>query len=394
MNPSHEQKSTCSGDERNVQISLVGGQLAPVYNAIMSTPTDMVEVVYSEQTASDVNVLRESIGIPIVDSKPLSTTDPNEILARARELAEKYSNDKITLNITSGPKSWSYLFSSVLQPLKNVHIVYIDQNNILWDYTDLTHKENFVFDMRTQFKLYKNPLVSYTPISDYTKADDKVLDLIAMIRRRHPNQFNKLFIFKDGKEKHMLNDKIGCRTSSDGSEVTWDKTLVNDDGEALLSITIYHKGMPYCYNLHSPHAFDLAFNAGWFEYKVAKLFSRWAKCKEVLLNCTFPSKDASPQNKSLKNEVDVIVNAGTKIIFVECKTQIHNETDIDKFRSVVKNYGGMGSKGIFVTDAMKKPLAKEKCQQNDVIDVSFAEDFEEAKFFAMLDRMLPQLNTK
>ncbi|MCF0182605.1 MAG: DUF1887 family protein [Muribaculaceae bacterium] len=132
-----------------------------------------------------------------------------------------------------------------------------------------------------------------------------------------------------------------------------------------MEIEIKNKYNTFNKTLRSPHAFELVFNAGWFEYKVAKMLERWDKSTEVLLNCTFPDKNNAP-----KNEVDVIVNAGTKIFFIECKTQISKITDIDKFRSVVKNYGGTASKGVFITEANKKDNAKEKCDQNSVIDIT------------------------
>ena len=190
-------------------------------------------------------------------------------------------------------------------------------------------------------------------------------------------------------EKQNLTRKVGERKTYDGSKVVWDKSAKIQDGDTIMTVTIATKGTPVEITLQSPHVFELIFNAGWFEYKIAKLFTRWEKSKEVLLNCSFPARNNAP-----KNEVDVIVNAGSKIIFVECKTQISSITDIDKFRSVVKNYGGMGSKGVFFTDSIKKPHAKEKCIQNGLIDVSFSEDFEEEKFFKMLSKELIQLNTK
>ena len=333
--------------------------------------------------------MRKEISIPIEESTPLSTTNPIEILERANELADRYAHDIITLNITSGPKSWAYLFGKVFNSIENVHVVYIDQNNVLWDYSDMSQNKDFVFDMRKHFRLYKNPLEKVTPFTDYTEEDDKVASLIEKLRKKHPNDVWRLFLITNKNEKNDLLKKVGMRYTANGSFVNWNRTDVKIGGDAILTVKLQSRKYFDEKCLQSPHAFDLAFNAGWFEYKVAKLFSRWDKCKEVLLNCVFPAVNNAP-----KNEVDVIVNAGTKIIFVECKTKITSVTDIDKFRSVVKNYGGMGSKGIFITELSKPAIAKEKCQQNGIIDVSFAEDFNEAKFFKMLDEMLPQLNIK
>lgn len=48
----------------------------------------------------------------------------------------------------------------------------------------------------------------------------------------------------------------------------------------------------------------------------------------------------------LKNEIDIIMNTGNKLLFVECKTRIMHLTDLDKFNNVVKTYGGTGSKAL------------------------------------------------
>lgn len=114
---------------------------------------------------------------------------------------------------------------------------------------------------------------------------------------------------------------------------------------------------------------SLAFNSGWFEFKVAKWLSAWDKSREICMNCKFPFKE-----KVDKNETDIIVNTGSKVLFVECKTQIANATDIDKFRSVIKGYGGMGSKGLFVTDAKMSDVAKQKCEEHGILSFSLQDE--------------------
>jgi hypothetical protein len=71
------------------------------------------------------------------------------------------------------------------------------------------------------------------------------------------------------------------------------------------------------------------------------------------------------------NEVDIIVNTGKKLLFVECKTQVFNSIDIDKFATVIRNYGGLGSKGLLVTDAKLRSNVKEKCNKSGILTFSF-----------------------
>ena len=53
---------------------------------------------------------------------------------------------------------------------------------------------------------------------------------------------------------------------------------------------------------------------------------------------------------------------------------INNITDIDKFASVIKNYGGTGSKGIFITDAKMSDSAKQKCNEHNILTFSLQDE--------------------
>ena len=50
--------------------------------------------------------------------------------------------------------------------------------------------------------------------------------------------------------------------------------------------------------------------------------------------------------------------------------QISDITDIDKFRTAVKNYGGMACKALFVTYAPMKKTAAEKCEDSGILSFS------------------------
>ena len=73
-------------------------------------------------------------------------------------------------------------------------------------------------------------------------------------------------------------------------------------------------------------------------------------------------------------KVDIIINTGNKILFVECKTQINNTTDIDKFRTVIKTYGGTASKGLFITDAKMNDMSRAKCDEHGILAYSLQDD--------------------
>lgn len=379
-----------------VHITLVGGQPAPVYNGIVATQPDKVVFVYSDESRAVVEKVKAEIHIPVDEQKPLDTTDPIKILERANELASKYKNDEVTLNISSGLKSWTHLFGRVFDAMPNASVVYMDQNNVLWNYRTLEHRDNFVFDMDVLFRLYGNRLENFKRFSDYTERDRNAVEKIKNARLFNVTDFNRLTAILNDKQQNILrnqkNGKFDLVAISSQSFVEWEKTTKDSIGFVRIFLS-KKNGKRLEIAFESENAVDLAFNSGWFEYEVATLLSKWSKTKEIYMNCHFPFMPNID-----KNEVDIIVNTGKKTLFVECKTQITHTTDIDKFRSVVKGYGGMGSKGLFVTDAKMSEVAKEKCKEHRLLSFSLQDDHigltTEKALALLLDSELFNINTK
>ena len=371
-----------------IHITLVGGQPAPVYQGIIATTPDKIVYIYSQDSLPILHKLKSEIEITS-EEYILDVTDPNKIKQCAEKLAEQYKADTVTINISSGLKSWSHWFGIVFDKYDNAAVVYMDQNNILWNYRTMQASSGYTVDMHTLFRLYGNSIdKNYTPFSDYTEEDFNAIKKVESIRKVNHNAFNKLTALLDTKRKNILiNQKTGVFSDSSMSEVRWDKSACR------VSITLFNKKYFKNETIESPHAIDIVFNSGWFEVKIAQMLSKWDKAKDICLNCKFPFKP-----KVDKNETDIIINTGSKILFVECKTQIANTTDIDKFRSVIKGYGGTGSKGLFITDAPMTDIAKAKCEERGILAFSLQEEHlgmpTEEALFMLLNSHLNSINTK
>lgn len=374
-----------------IHIALVGGQPAPVYNGIVATQPDKVVFIYSAESLKVVEAVKKEINVAIDEQNTLDTTDPRKILDRATSLAERYKDDEVTLNISSGLKSWSHLFGRVFDPLPNATVFYMDQNNILWNYRTMKSQSDFVFNMDAQFRLQGNELTHFTPFADYTDEDKNCFDKVVAARNYNTGKFNKLTTLLSNEWDNMLqNQKHGCFNISSTEYAEWEKP-------DFVRIVLSKKAGVNEFEITSPHAVSIAFNSGWFEYKVARMLSHWRYAKEIRLNCKFPDKK-SHSVKFPKNEIDIIVNTGTKLLFVECKTKIKSSIDIDKFRTAVKNYGGLGSKALFVTDIAMDDLQKEKCRESDIIMFSLQDKTfglnKEQELFKLLESELFNINTK
>lgn len=370
-----------------IHITLVGGQAAPVYHGIVATDPDRVIYIYSNDSRNTLDALHKEVQIPSEDIM-LNVTLPVVIKEKVELLAEKYKDDEVTVNISGGLKSWSHWFGVVFDKYENASVVYMDQNNVLWNYKTLKSTDSLEFDMHVLFRLYGNPLENnYTDFADYTEEDSNAISTIENCRAFNNKDFNLLTTILDrGRQNVLKNTKKGS-FQINSSSVEWDKDI--PEVRLLMNRKTYFRE----FKVSSPHCIDIAFNSGWFEAKIANLISQWDKAKQVYLNCRFPYRPNID-----KNEVDIIVNTGSKILFVECKTQITNNTDIDKFRSVIKGYGGTGSKGIFITDARMSDVAKEKCLQHGILNYSLQDEHMgmpvEKALFLLLDNQLYNINVK
>jgi len=379
-----------------VHITLVGSQPLPVYHGIVATDPDKVVYIYSKQSDKVLVPLNKELSIDIEESEPLDPTDASVIYNRAMELAEKYKNDIVTVNISSGTKAWSHIFGLVFSRMPNATVVSMDQNNILWDYRIMNKatNQNYIFDMDVVFRLQGNELKDFTAYEEYTKEDKSMLNVIKNARNFHCGQFNDLTLLlkKENKAK-FENQKTGRIDIKDDVFIEWSKP-----DHVRMSLLTKKYGVQI-FDINSPHATGMVFNTGWFEYNIAKLLANWKYSKEIRLNCIFPPKNGDAQSKKFpKNEIDIIVNTGQKLLFVECKTMLQNSTDIDKFRTAVKNYGGIGSKSIFITENEMTPLQKEKCEESGIPYFSFNYKDGTKKtvddLFALLEQELFNINIK
>ena len=372
-----------------VHITLVGGQPAPVYHGIVATAPDKVVFICSSSSRRVLGMLIPELSTAY-DIFELHPTHPAEILRLAESLAEKYADDEVSVNISSGLKSWSHFFGIVFDRCPNAAVVYMDQNNVLWNYRTMTSSSDFEFDMHALFRLYGNPLKHYRKFTDYTKEEIAFIPEIERARSCSWNDFRTLTSVLDRQAQNKLKMPVGLfENRTTGSYVEWQRTCDSQD----IYLCLYQRGLPREFEWSSPHAIDILFNTGWFELKVASILSRWEKAREVLMNCRFPFVAGID-----KNEVDIIIGTDTKILFVECKTQIYNTTDIDKFSSVVRTYGGIGSKGLFITQEKMTDIAKQKCNQNGLLSFSLYGEHgnrtAESALYALLDKEILHINTK
>lgn len=127
---------------------------------------------------------------------------------------------------------------------------------------------------------------------------------------------------------------------------------------------------------------------------VADAVYKWAKGKyeiwtSVEFDQTTTKKELNwKQKNSVKNEIDVLVNLGNKLLVLECKSGKFEQANIDKLSAICKTYGSYKSKGAIVAfskDNVKDHLRQRAIEQKVEIVVP-REDF--SNFESEMNRVI------
>lgn len=332
----------------HIHIALVGGQPAPIIEVINHLAPDFVILIVSDTSAQHVPFIREKAAGPQYVVKQLLPFDVvdvrkgfEEVLDLCRGVGE---HNAFSVDITSGTKVWSHMIFKILGPEPGVVFYNLERTHQLTNLTDETVEET-----EGEIVLFAEP-VEFTPIEDYDEADRAAAADIEAMRRMNYVAFNQMF----GNSKIPLLTCGNCTlTKMDGGG--FDVHFENKKGEHVVD-----------YIFDSPKAADLLYNYGWFEFKVASLIAQWPEAKNVKLNNQYRTENG----QKYANEVDITFEARGRMVFVECKTQVFNSTDVDKFNSVVDRIGKRGALKLFVTEVPMEITAADKCDEYGILRYS------------------------
>lgn len=347
----------------NVHIALVGSQTYPVFLGIAETSPDIVVLVHSSTSLAEAQRIAaefEGSGTEF-RYEQFDPVDAAQVLDKARSLAQSLDDGHyFTVNLTGGTKVWSILFREAFASKPHVKFIYVDQTCAFYDLSNMEKSDvSTAVDINRIFRLNNTSILKSMDFNQLTEEDLNAIPVIRYLYLSKRFAFTALTVptTRPGENK-IRNNKDSFVFQ--GSSISWDHETKTIDFQFKTKTGMIEK------TLSSPHIFNLVFFAGWFEAEVSRHLSMWKHSHEVKMNVQFPYVDGKT-----KNEIDVIVNTGKRLLFVECKTHIHNLTDLDKFSKAVRNYGGMGCHALFVTFESLSQLAEEKCRDNGIIPFSF-----------------------
>lgn len=375
-----------------IHFTLVGGQTEPAYLGIIDERPEKVIFICSEQSKEDINNITSCLGNCIYETIIIDPVNIVDIETKAIELYKTYIDDEISINLTSGTKIWSLIVYSVFSKHKNIKFIYIDQNN---NVTNIINKESHKMhiDVDTKFRLNGNELNHYKDFGSYTEEDFNILKTIKEIRKFNYEAFSKLTNPLEKSQQYMLNQNTGEFHLDNGSNISWNWL------KKTVQISLFNKtGENKVFILTSPNVASIVFHSRWFELMIASYIAQNPDTQHVWMNCEFFSKSKDIIGNRTKNEIDIIAEMDTRLLFIECKTKISKINDIDKFKSAVSNYGGLGSKCIFVTYFLPSEIAKEKCNDYSIplfcIDYNLPDETKKNEFNKFVNKHLTTINRK
>lgn len=350
---------------KKVHIVTVGGQPVPIYLGLKEDKDfDLIVAICSKMSEDEAQRILDFFPDTQKHFIKCSTDNLQEIEQVAAEISKICEGWQVTLNLTGGPKLWTISFYGALSHQANTRVIYLDQNNKL---TDLQTKETQILniDKETRFKLHGSPINSYTNLEDYTEEDLMVAEAIRDLRQINPKVF------------HELTGSVGqdCKTNGYKKQAEKQNGLVKYHPTSnQIEIELHGYGANAKKKVEktfsAPHVFEIVFNSGWCELIIADKISTSPLVEDVWMNCKFTASNGRD-----KNEIDIIVDLGAKLLFVECKTMIYDTTDVDKFRSATRNFSGTSTGLLFVTHDAPKPNSRseslyaacmEKCKDNRI----------------------------
>lgn len=336
------------------QITFVGGQLLPVFVGIKEFSPDKIHFIVSDESKDKIALLKSYLTDKVFTENICNPFDFVSIKTTCEELLSKFEpTDEIQFNLTGGTKVMVLAAQALIQENHGKGF-YINLDNTVLNLPSYSLQQlTCDISVKEFLELSGHMIKSSKTIYDFSEADfiasaaidsfsstDKTYLTISKYFRKNFNDKN-ISIPKSGNEN--IEGKIFFK---------WDRKQIEiiKDGEGIFSAS-------------SDNIYNLFFYAAWWELNVAKAISTWAKPKELLLQCELPFKG---DIKSPKSEIDVLINLGRKLIFVECKSGNVKQEDINKMKIIRDTYGGIISKSILVSRFIPANNILEKCKELNI----------------------------
>ena len=272
------------------------------------------------------------------------------------------NNGEFSYNLTGGTKPMAFAAYSVAKENRSAIIYTTSENEII-------HLDTYeVSPLETRLDNMEILTLSGNKVTAYDLLDSlepSKVTSAAIIKKFIETQNSTYVKLQKLLRSNSTKTENACQKLPDRYIFPDNKSFEKYDNEEGFFVT--DSSGNKILDLHTADAFDLFFCGRWWEVLVADKIKEWQRNnnKEVWQNVKFSVK----YNTNLqldKNEVDILINNDTKLVFVECKSGKIDQTDIYKIGAVRDTYGGDMSQTILVSYRTVSKDLKEKCDDSQI----------------------------
>jgi hypothetical protein len=373
---------------KTILFSLIGKETIPNYRAYKEFEPDILVHLYSPISEKASNIIIDLVDKQRTKIVPINV-DGGNYLDVLKKLHANISfinkEDYVLINITGGTKLMAIALMEFSKNIisDSIQHFYIDESqNVNWylgdKVDDLGSKLNldeFInlkgqkIKSRERYKdvndAFKDSLDLYIELS--TKKENILLwknfsDSVKSINEEYSSliERNK---YKKEKNKSLTIDLFSVakrKTGNNNFKLIW-----NDNSLKLVSKDV----VKFEFKNSKSQIEWFIFNNGWFELLVANKFAEIYANDDIFMNVVFQLiEDVDIR----KNEVDIIINTGDNLIFIECKSGKVTSADINNIHIRKEVYGGINTLDYLVTKNSfnpKKESSKviiEKCKEFNI----------------------------
>ena len=359
------------------QIVLLGGQLLPVYIGVIERKPQVVHILYTKETVRlKTRLVKQFNGVQVFDYQ----TDPYDYESIQEIVTNIICNNEdaaFELNLTSGTKLMALASQQVFKTL-DCFSFYIDQKQNIIDLSDGSkYKIDASISTKTFLSLSNHNTFTSSTLKSFSKEELKLANSIFELRKNKSGIGELFKLFRSLKVDSELKN---FSFSNSKYDISWNNNI--------LSV----KAPRFNLDAKGKNAFKILTTGLWWELIISMSVNDWNSAKEVLMSLAIKS------NKNVnmdKNEIDIFINTGHNVFFIECKSGIVTQSDLNKIRTVSKFYGGISSKSILVSFYKPKDHLIEKCHDLGIemfyLEGTSSKRFELKNISNKLDRLLSRI---
>lgn len=391
----------------NIHITLLGREALPVYYPIKQLRPDKVYIIGTKDNKHVSDRLKELLTkgkktklgameaitkeVEIMETQAFDYKSTVEICERIQNRHHDLNGESFTYNITGGTKIMTIAAFEVGKKYK-ANIIYTDSKNIKHPFIEVKD-EPLNCDIRTP-EIISLQGQEIKEAIKFDKTDDKfeieAARSVFIFWRKNRNIYHGL---RDHLFGDRGNDNITIKNefpfSIDGNQYHF-KCKKNTSGKRQLTITNdFEEQYLHIKNCKDPKSMLL--KGVWWELLVADAISKKFPDYLILRNVEFNPVEKTGRN-NVKNEVDILVNIGNKLLFVECKSGRFDNSVINKMNTVRATFGGEKSKSVLVsatnTATEQYQHIHENAKDKDIPVISPKKEFADNDF---LTKILPDL---